>query len=86
MFQPSRNRSRQVVGFLGRWRLRPSRGRVTEKQQAFRPRLEALEDHCLLAVQMLSHYNGVQFYGSGGWLPPDTVGAAGPTSMPSIFD
>jgi hypothetical protein len=54
--------------------------RVPAKRECFRPRLEALEDRCLLSVQMLSHYNGIQFYGSGGWLPPDTVGAAGPTS------
>jgi hypothetical protein len=42
--------------------------------------LEALEDRMLLAVQLLSSYNGLDFNSSGYWYPPDTVGAAGPTS------
>jgi hypothetical protein len=53
---------------------------VPEKRRRGRPFLEALEDRTLLAVQLLSHYNGLDFYSSGGWTPPDTVGAAGPTS------
>jgi hypothetical protein len=31
-------------------------------------------------VQLLSHYKGLDFYSSDAWDPPDTVGAAGPTS------
>jgi hypothetical protein len=33
----------------------------------------------LLTVQLLSHYKGLDFDSTGGWSPPDTVGAAGPT-------
>jgi hypothetical protein len=66
--------------FLKRWRLRPAPSHLLERRGRFRPRLEALEDRTLLAVQMLGHYNGLDFASSGGWSPPDTVGAAGPTS------
>jgi hypothetical protein len=66
--------------FIGRRPVRRAGFRVAERAERFQPRLEALEDRTLLSVQMMGHYNGIQFYGSGGWAPPDTVGAAGPTS------
>jgi hypothetical protein len=63
--------------FLGRRRLCSSGSHLRER---IRPRLEALEERTLLAVQLLSHYNGLDFDTSAGWTPPDTVGGAGPTS------
>src|SRR5262249_11245284 len=65
---------------LGRWRLRPASTRLPQRGRRFRPHLEALEHRTLLAVQLLSHYNGLNFYSNGFWVPPDTCGAAGPTS------
>src|SRR5262249_26410784 len=47
----------------------------------FRPRVEALEGRTLLAVELLTNYNGLDFLSSGGAFPPDTAGAAGPTSF-----
>ena len=69
-----------VHTFLRRRRLRRAGFRLLERRGRFRPRLEALEERTLLAVQLLGHYNGLNFDSSGGWSPPDTVGAAGPTS------
>src|SRR5262249_36974263 len=46
------------------------------------PRLELLEDRTLLAVSLLSHYNGLNFsQSSGGYVPPDTCAAAGTTTL-----
>src|SRR5260370_1433202 len=49
-----------------------------------RPRLllhlEQLEDRTAPTVSLLSHYNGLAFGDSGGFTPPDTCGAAGPTN------
>jgi hypothetical protein len=39
-------------------------------------RVEALEDRALLAVNLISHYAGLNFAQSGGYIPPDTNGAA----------
>ena len=85
MFQPSNYHAsgmlRAVHTFLGRPRVRRAGSRVTERGERFCPRLEALEDRTLLTVQLLSHYNGLDFNSGGvGGTPPDTVGAAGPTS------
>jgi hypothetical protein len=84
MFQPSKNPASGLFAALhilrGRKRYRRNGSHVPEGQRRFRPRLEALEDRTLLTVQLLGHYNGLDFDSSGGWSPPDTVGAAGPTS------
>jgi hypothetical protein len=42
--------------------------------------LEQLEDRTAPTVSLLSHYNGLAFGDSGGFTPPDTCGAAGPTN------
>src|SRR5258708_36117595 len=55
--------------------------RTTKVQRRFRPRLEVLEDRTLLAVSLLNHYSGLDFGQSSTFaIPPDTNGAAGPTS------
>jgi len=77
---PTSGLFRALHTFLGRRPVRRTGFRVAERRECFQPRLEALEDRTLLSVQIMGHYNGIQYYASGGWLPPDTVGAAGPTS------
>jgi len=47
--------------------------------------LEQLENRIVPSVTLISHYNGIDFNGSlggasGGFVPPDTNGAAGPNS------
>jgi hypothetical protein len=42
--------------------------------------LEQLEDRTLLTVTLLNNFTGLGFAQSGGSVPPDTNGAAGPTS------
>ena len=42
--------------------------------------LEVLEDRSLLAVNLLHHYTGLNFSQGGGFVPPDSNGAAGPTN------
>src|SRR5438132_7503008 len=83
MIQPSAHRSPGFFGalhtLLTRGRLRPAGSRVPERQGRCRLRVEALEDRTLLAVQLLGHYNGLDAFSNPG-TPPDTVGAAGPTS------
>jgi uncharacterized repeat protein (TIGR01451 family) len=34
----------------------------------------------LPALNLISHYSGLNFSQTGGWIPPDSCGAAGPTS------
>jgi hypothetical protein len=46
----------------------------------FRPRLESLEDRIAPTVNLISHYPGLDFNQSGGFTPPDSNGAAGPTN------
>jgi hypothetical protein len=44
-------------------------------------RLEQLEDRAVPAVSLLSHYDGLSFdQSNGGYVPPDTCGAAGPVN------
>jgi uncharacterized repeat protein (TIGR01451 family) len=38
-----------------------------------------LEDRVLPAISLVSHYQGIDFVQSGQWVPPDMVGAAGPS-------
>jgi uncharacterized repeat protein (TIGR01451 family) len=42
--------------------------------------IETLENRRLLSVSVLHNYTGLDFNSSGGYVPPDTNGAAGPTS------
>ncbi len=43
-------------------------------------RIETLENRRLLSVSILHNYTGLDFNASGGYVPPDTNGAAGPSS------
>src|SRR5262249_30738961 len=43
-------------------------------------RVENLEDRITPAVNLLQSYDGINFAGSGGFVPPDTDGAAGPVA------
>ncbi|HLJ95154.1 MAG TPA: PKD domain-containing protein [Gemmataceae bacterium] len=49
-------------------------------RSCFRPCLEMLEDRTLLTVTLLNHYTGLNFDQSGGYIPPDSQGAAGTSS------
>jgi uncharacterized repeat protein (TIGR01451 family) len=58
---------------------------VTARRRApHRPCVEALEDRTLLAVSVLNNagsgYSALSFNQSGGYVPPDTCGAAGPSA------
>src|SRR5262245_41785443 len=44
------------------------------------PTLECLENRLAPAVSITSNYTGLDFNSSGGYVPPDTVGAAGPSN------
>jgi hypothetical protein len=44
---------------------------------SYQPNVQALEDRCLPAVNLISSFTGLAFP-SSGWYPPDTCGAAGP--------
>ena len=43
------------------------------------PRFEQMESRTVLSVNVLSSFAGLDFSKSGGYVPPDTNGAAGPT-------
>lgn len=76
-------------GLLDRLRSRPVHTGLRKKRR-FRPQLERLEDRTLLSVDLISNFTGMNQVGASGptnnpgfiWLyvPPDTCGAAGPTS------
>jgi uncharacterized repeat protein (TIGR01451 family) len=65
--------------WVGGLTLAPRDGRL-ELARAARFTIEALEERRLLSVSILHNYTGVDFNGSGGYVPPDTSGAAGPTA------
>ncbi len=44
------------------------------------PLFERLEDRAMLSVTVGTNYAGLDFNASGGYVPPDTCGAAGPTA------
>jgi hypothetical protein len=54
----------------------------SRRRQLFsaRMRFEALEDRTLLSVGLATSYSGLDYNSSGGAVPPDTCGAAGPSS------
>src|SRR5579863_6786836 len=56
---------------------RAGRGGIIVERR--KPRLEALEDRSLPSVTLLHNYSALDFNQSGGYVPPDTCGAAGPT-------
>jgi hypothetical protein len=78
------------IFFLSRWLKRASqsprrsgqRPKHTQRRVHYcRPRLEPLEDRTLLNATLLNNFTGLGFTSSGGsGAPPDTNGAAGPTS------
>jgi Putative Ig domain len=49
------------------------------RRSLYRPIAERLEERCLLSVSLLSEFNGLSFNDSGGYVPPDSCGAAGTT-------
>src|SRR5579863_10495347 len=57
---------------------RAGRGGIIVERR--KPRLEALEDRSLPSVTLLNNYSALDFNQSGGYIPPDTCGAAGPTN------
>src|SRR5436305_14790040 len=61
---------------------RPGRpARVASRTlRPWRPMLEGLESRTVLSVTIASSYSALDFNQSGGYTPPDTDGAAGPTS------
>ncbi len=69
---------------LRNWLNRISRHRhkhpVARKQRGARPCLERLEDRTVPTVTLGSNFTALDFNQSGGYTPPDTCGAAGPTS------
>jgi hypothetical protein len=70
---------RQVETPERRRRSRPcSRRTVNTRGGLFR--IELLESRCLPNVGLMSNYLGIDFNNSGGYIPPDTCGAAGPSS------
>src|SRR5262245_57286875 len=68
---------------LRRWSLsltgRPRRCKPV-RPPCRRPRLERLEDRVVPTVTVNSHYDGMDIAGTSGAVPPDTCGAAGPSS------
>jgi hypothetical protein len=63
---------RRLLSFMKR-----STQRSRPRNRAFcQLRVEALEDRALLAVNLISHDTGLNFAQSGGYIPPDTNGAA----------
>src|SRR5262245_14844541 len=57
---------------------RPGRRRGRRPMARCKPRLERLEDRCLLTVTLTSQSTGLAFPDTQGFVPPDTCGAAGP--------
>ncbi len=57
-------------------------GRIASPRLLCRSRyeIEPLEGRWLLSVSIANDYTGIDFNGSGGYVPPDTCGAVGPTS------
>src|ERR1700722_6161636 len=47
----------------------------------FRPQLEALEDRTLMTVNIVHNFPDINFQDAGGFTPPDTMMAGGPTAV-----
>ncbi len=47
------------------------------RRRVYRPVAEPLEERCVFSVSLLSQFNGLGFGDSGGYVPPDSCGAAG---------
>ncbi len=66
----------------GRWS--SSRASAPHRRKCIGPFVEALEQRFLLAVSVLNNggngYAALSFAQSGGYVPPDTSGAAGPSA------
>ncbi|MBI3412149.1 MAG: DUF11 domain-containing protein [Planctomycetes bacterium] len=52
----------------------------TLRGSTLHPAVERLEDRTVPTVSITSNYTGLDFNQSGGFVPPDTVGAAGPSN------
>src|SRR6516164_9267259 len=63
-----------------------ARARKTQKAKKRPPRLERLEDRTLPAVNLISHYTGLNFGLTSGWIRPDPTGAAGPSSYVEVVN
>jgi uncharacterized repeat protein (TIGR01451 family) len=57
-----------------------SSARTRRAARSSRPRLEGLEHRTVLSVSVGSSFAGLDFNHSGGYVPPDTNAAAGPSS------
>jgi len=69
------------LGKLRGWLRKPFRSRSTIRQCLYRRlEVEPLESRLTPNVTLLSSYQGINANNSGGYVPPDTQGAAGPTS------
>lgn len=64
-----------------RTKLSSSRAAKRQRMPLRRLELEQLEDRIVPSVTLLSSYTGLDSAASGGFEPPDTQGAAGPSSV-----
>jgi hypothetical protein len=71
------DRGARATGDLRAGGARRSRWRATRGSLGAGHRVERLEERALLAVNLISSYTGLS---ENGFVPPDTCGAAGPTS------
>ena len=73
---------RRLVGWFGR--STPPHRKAGHRPVLFRPVLEVFEDRTVPAVSILNNsgngYAALSFNQSGGYVPPDTCGAAGPSA------
>ncbi|MBI3411108.1 MAG: DUF11 domain-containing protein [Planctomycetes bacterium] len=65
-----------------RWKsnLTRRKGRKGPRGSTLQPLVERLEDRTVPTVSVVSSYTGLDFNQSGGYVPPDTAGAAGPSN------
>ena len=73
---------RRLVGWFGR--STSAHRKAGRRPVIFRPMLEVLEDRTVPSVSILNNsgngYAALSFNQSGGYVPPDTCGAAGPSA------
>jgi hypothetical protein len=57
------------------------RARAGRARPSFRPQIEALEDRSLMTVTIMQNFANINFQDSGGFTPPDTMMAVGPSAV-----
>jgi hypothetical protein len=71
-----------VLNRRGWWSwFRPETRNGKRRRRHYRPRLEALEDRCLLSVSLVQNFPGLNSTQGGGATPPDTAMAVGPSCV-----